>query len=71
MIVTLKDRADRLRERLDARLESVQRLLCTEHEQSVVSVTIHDRENGWFESLWVTCCERLEQRAAAILKQRY
>ena len=71
MIVTLKDRAGRLRERLDARLENLQRLLCTEHGQAVVSVTIHDRENGWFDSVWVTCCELLEQRAAAILKQRY
>ena len=71
MIVTLKDRAGRLRERLDGRLGNLQRLLCSEHGESVVSVTIHDRENGWFDSVWVTCCEHLEQRAAAILKHRY
>lgn len=71
MIVTIKDRSGQLRERLHKRLENAQRLLCTEHGQSVVAVTIHGRENGWFDCVWITCCEQLEQRAAAILKQRY
>ena len=71
MIVTIKDRGGQLRERLHERLENAQRLLCTEHGQPVVAVTIHGRENGWFDCVWITCCEQLEQRAAAILKQRY
>lgn len=71
MIVTIKDRAGRLRERLCGRLQNAERLLCGEHGQPVVAVTIHDRENGWFDCVWITCCEQLEQRAAAILKQRY
>ena len=71
MIVTIKDRAGALRGRLNGRLEHAEGLLCAEHGQSVVAVTIHCRENGWFDCVWITCCERLEQRAADILKRRY
>jgi hypothetical protein len=71
LIVTIKDRTGQLRERLHGRLENAERLLCKEHGRSVVAVTIHGRENGWFECMWITCCDRLEQRAAAILKLRY
>jgi hypothetical protein len=71
LIVTIKDRGGELRERLHGRLENAERLLCKEHGQSVVAVTIHGRENGWFDCMWITCCDRLEQRAAAILKLRY
>jgi len=70
LIVTIRDRTGQLRERLHGRLEHAGRLLCAEHGQAVVAVTIHGRENGWFDCVWVTCCERLEQRAAAILKLR-
>jgi hypothetical protein len=33
-------------------------------------VSLDERENGWFDARWVTCCERLEQQAAAIVKER-
>jgi hypothetical protein len=71
LIVTIKDRTGQLRERLRGRLENAERLLCAEHEQAVVAVTIHGRENGWFDCMWTACCERLELRAAEILKRRY
>jgi hypothetical protein len=72
VIVAIKDRAGlQLRERLRGRIDKADRLLCDEHGQSVVAVTIHGRENGWFDCVWITCCEQLENRAAAILKQRY
>ena len=59
-----------LRERLRERLDRAAGLVCVEHGQSVTAVAIHDRENGWFDSVWTTCCEALEQQAAAILKER-
>jgi hypothetical protein len=59
-----------LRERLRERLDRAAGLLCSEHSQPVVAVSIHDRENGWFDSMWVTCCESLEQQATAIVKNR-
>jgi len=68
--ITIKDRTGQLRERLRGSLENAEQLLCAEHGQPVVAVTIHGRENGWFDCMWTTCCERLEQRAAAILKLR-
>jgi hypothetical protein len=71
LLVKIHDRSGQLRERLHGRLENAERLLCAEHGQPVVAVTIHGRENGWFDCMWTTCCERLEQRAAAILKLRY
>ena len=65
MIVTINDRSGQLRERLRGRLQDAEQLLCTEHGRSVEAVTIHGRENGWFDCVWITCCEQLESRAAA------
>jgi hypothetical protein len=59
-----------LRERLNERLERAANLRCDEHGQPVVSVSIHARENGWFESQWTTCCESLADQASAIVKDR-
>jgi len=71
MLVTIQDRGrHELRERLRGRLETAEQLLCAEHGRPVDSVTIHGRENGWFDCRWVTCCDGLERQAAAILKQR-
>lgn len=70
MDVTIIDRERRLRERLRERLDRAARLRCPEHGQTVVAVTIHARENGWFDSRWTTCCESLEQQAKAIVKER-
>jgi len=70
MKITVEDRGMALRERLRERLDRAASLRCAEHGQPVVAVTIHGRENGWFDSMWTTCCERLERQAAAILKER-
>lgn len=70
MIVKIEDRANGLRERLRARLADAERLRCAEHAQPVFAVTIHGRENGWFDCSLTTCCERLQEQAAAIMKQR-
>ena len=70
MRITIVDRGLALRERLRDRLDAAAGLLCAQHEQPVVAVTIHARENGWFDSMWTTCCEGLEQQAAAIVKAR-
>ena len=70
MKITIEDRGLTLRERLRERLDSASRLRCTEHGQEVVAVDIHARENGWFDSIWITCCEGLEQQATAIVKKR-
>ena len=70
MRIMLIDREQKLRDRLRDRLERAAELVCAEHGQPVQAVTIHARENGWFESRWTTCCERLEQEAVAIVKQR-
>jgi hypothetical protein len=70
MRITIEDRGEEFRTRLRDRLESVARLRCAEHDKPVVAVTIHCRENGWFDSRWTTCCDRLEQQAAAIVKER-
>ncbi|HEX8155506.1 MAG TPA: hypothetical protein VF698_20400 [Thermoanaerobaculia bacterium] len=70
MTIIFKERGPELRERLRARLEQVASLRCEDHDRSVVAVTIHGRENGWFDSTLVTCCEGLEQKAAAIVKER-
>lgn len=59
-----------LRERLQERLDRAAELRCPEHDQPVVSVTIHDRENGWFDARWTTCCDVLERLAADIVKER-
>ncbi len=70
MRITIQDRGMYLRERLRERLDIAARLLCAEHDRPVVAVAIHGRENGWFDSTWTTCCESLERRAAAIVKER-
>jgi hypothetical protein len=71
MKITIEDRGrPTLRERLRERLDRAARLRCPEHDQPVVAVAIHGRENGWFDSTWTTCCEALEQQAAAIVKAR-
>ena len=70
MQITIADRELRLRERLRDRLELAARLRCAEHGQQVIAVSIHGRENGWFDSVWVTCCEGLERQAAGIVKER-
>ena len=70
IIIEDRGRGPALRERLSERLHEVERLRCSEHGSPVVSVIIHGRENGWFDSRWITCCETLEQQAAAIVKER-
>jgi hypothetical protein len=74
MHITVKDRGNdrgtELRERLRDRLERAARLNCAEHGQPVIAVTIHSRENGWFDSTWITCCDTLERQAMAIVKDR-
>ena len=70
MRITIEDRSQTLRPRLRERLERAARLRCEEHGQPVVAVTIHNRENGWFDSQWTTCCEGLERQAVAIVKER-
>jgi hypothetical protein len=70
MKITIQDRGQALRERLRERLALAGELRCVEHGRSVLAVTIDARENGWFDSRWTTCCESLQRRAAAILKER-
>ena len=70
MTITIKDIGLAPRERLRERLERAARLRCEEHGLPVVAVTIHGRENGWFDARWTTCCEGLERQAAAIVKDR-
>ena len=70
MKITIRDRGLALGERLRERLERAAQLRCAEHGQPVVAVTIHGRENGWFDSMWTTCCGALEKQAAAIVKER-
>ncbi|HEX6099695.1 MAG TPA: hypothetical protein VF432_25500 [Thermoanaerobaculia bacterium] len=70
MAVTIEDLGLAARERLRERLERAAALQCAEHGQPVVAVTIHGRENGWFDARWTTCCEKLERQAAAIVKDR-
>jgi hypothetical protein len=70
MKVIIKERGPTLRERLRERLERAAELRCAEHGQPVIAVTIHSHENGWFDSMWTTCCDTLKQQAAAIVKER-
>ena len=70
MKITVADSEMRLHERLRERLDRAAQLRCEEHGQPVVSVTIYGRENGWFDARWTTCCESLQQKAAAIVKER-
>ncbi|HUP62396.1 MAG TPA: hypothetical protein VNA69_18470 [Thermoanaerobaculia bacterium] len=71
MRITIEDRGrPTLAERLRERLALAARLRCTEHDLPPVAVSIHARENGWFDSRWTTCCEVLEQQAVAVVKER-
>jgi hypothetical protein len=70
MIVTIKHLELSRREQLRDRLNRAGQLLCDDHGQPVVAVSIYGRENGWFDSRWTTCCEVLEQQAVAIVKER-
>jgi hypothetical protein len=70
MKITIRDREVFLRERLSDRLDHAALLRCVEHGEPVIAVTIHARENGWFDATWITCCETLQQQAVAIVKER-
>lgn len=70
MKITYRELPVTLRERLRERLERAAQLRCAEHGQPVVAVTIHGRENGWFDPVWTTCCATLETQAVAIVKSR-
>jgi hypothetical protein len=70
MRIAVNDRGTELRERLRDRLDKAAGLRCAEHGQPVTAVTIHARENGWFDSTWTTCCVDLERQASSILKDR-
>ena len=70
MQITIHDRGQRLRERLRGRIDDVARLRCIEHDQTIVAVAIHARENGWFDAMWTTCCDALARQAGAIVKDR-
>lgn len=70
MKVTFRQLTDGCRERLRDRLDHAARLRCDDHGEAVAAVTIHGRENGWFDSVWTTCCASLETRAATIVKAR-
>jgi hypothetical protein len=70
MKITYRQFSDTWREQLRERLEHAAQLRCAEHGQPVVAVTIYGRENGWFDSVWTTCCTTLETRAGAIVKGR-
>ncbi|MEA2571500.1 MAG: hypothetical protein QOI24_3501 [Acidobacteriota bacterium] len=75
MKITIEGRETALREqlrnRLRERLDNTAKLRCTEHGGPVVAVSIHGRENGWYDTMWTTCCDDLERRASAILKKRF
>jgi hypothetical protein len=70
MKITIVDREYGLRERLRGRLEQAGALRCAAHGKGVAAVTIHERENGWFDVRWTTCCDALRAEAAAIVKER-
>jgi len=70
MRINIDARGTRLRERLSDRLDSAGRLLCPEHHVPVEAVMIHGFENGWFDAMCTTRCERLTRQAAAIVKSR-
>jgi hypothetical protein len=71
MKINIEDRGTALlRERLRDRLDTAASLRCSDHGEQVVAVTIHSRENGWFDTQWTTCCEGLERQARAVVKER-
>jgi hypothetical protein len=70
MKVTVDDRGHTLRGRLAERLRLASELRCVEHGTAVDAVRIMGRENGWFDALWTTCCERLTDDAHALVRDR-
>jgi hypothetical protein len=70
MKVTIIDREYAVRDRIQQRLASVAGLRCSKHGTGIAAVTIHASSNGWFESNFTGCCERLTAAAAAIVKER-
>jgi len=70
MKVAVNDRGPGLRELLRDRLDQAAQLRCTEHGEPVVAVTIHGRENGWFDTIWTTCCSALDRPAPSLVKGR-
>ncbi len=70
MQITIAARSPEFLDRIRERLTRAAQLRCATHGQGIVAVTIHARENGWFESMWTTCCEALEREAVAIVKTR-
>lgn len=70
MLINIEGLTLARRERLDERLQHAALLRCEDHGQPVVAVTIYGRENGWFDSRITACCDGLEQRAVAIVKER-
>lgn len=70
MKVAVNERGLGLRERLRDRLDQAAKLRCREHNEPIIAVTIHGRENGWFDSIWTTCCSALERQASLIVKDR-
>lgn len=70
MRITIENRGEQIRKQLRERLEAAAELRCSEHGVPVTAVSIHGRENGWFDTIWTTCCEKLERQAAAIVKDR-
>lgn len=70
MKITVEGRGPGLREKLRPRLDLAATLRCSEHGLPPLAVIINDRENGWFDSRWTTCCDGLKQQAVAIVKNR-
>jgi hypothetical protein len=70
MKVIIDNRGAPLRERLRDRLERAALLRCDHHGEKIVAVTIHGRENGWFDATWTTCCDALKEKAHTIVRER-
>ena len=70
MRITIEENGTQLRNRLRDRLDRAGKLKCADHGRGIESVTIEGRENGWFDSRYITCCERLEKQAIDIIKER-
>lgn len=70
MKINFEARGLPLREPLRGRLANAAHLRCSEHGAPVAAVMIHQRENGWFDAIWTTCCDHLREQAEAIVKQR-
>ena len=70
MRVTITDWDPVQAARLTERLSRAGRMRCPVHGQRPTAVTIHGRENGWFDSRWTTCCETLELQVMKIVTKR-